>query len=62
MLKVKSYYDTEATVIGYQSGAGANRGKCTIHCITLPLLTVAVVGALVCKMKNGKEFLIGSGY
>lgn len=46
LLKVKTFLDAEATVIGYQQGTGRNR---------------SVVGALVARMQDGTEFRISSG-
>lgn len=46
LLKLKSYQDTEAEVIGYRPGKGKYLGK---------------VGALIVKTPEGKEFAIGSG-
>ncbi len=46
LLKLKSYQDTEAEVIGYRPGKGKYQG---------------MVGALVVKMPDGKTFAIGSG-
>lgn len=47
MLKVKSYSDAEATVIGHESGGGKFEGQ---------------MGALVCKSKDGLTFKIGTGF
>ncbi|HEY7773832.1 MAG TPA: DNA ligase [Marinagarivorans sp.] len=46
LLKVKSYRDAEATVVGYTKGKGKYRG---------------LVGALIVKLSNGITFNIGSG-
>ncbi|GGW56009.1 DNA ligase [Alishewanella tabrizica] len=46
LLKLKSYQDTEAIVIGYRPGKGKYQG---------------MVGALVVRTPEGKEFAIGSG-
>ncbi|KAI8621317.1 hypothetical protein BC830DRAFT_277038 [Chytriomyces sp. MP71] len=46
LLKVKSFYDAEAVVIGYEAGKGKNNG---------------VVGSLKCRMACGKEFKVGTG-
>lgn len=46
LLKLKSYQDTEAVVIGYRAGKGKYQG---------------MVGALVLKTPEGKTFAIGSG-
>ncbi|RCS73268.1 DNA ligase [Vibrio casei] len=46
LLKVKSYEDDEAIVIGYKSGNGKYKGK---------------VGSLWVKWKEGKTFYLGSG-
>lgn len=46
LLKVKSYEDDEAIVIGYKSGNGKYKGK---------------VGSLWVKWKDGKTFYLGSG-
>ncbi|KAL4489287.1 hypothetical protein ABPG72_006351 [Tetrahymena utriculariae] len=47
LLKVKTFTDEEATVIGSERG----EGRCS-----------DMMGALVCRMKNGTEFKIGSGF
>lgn len=46
LLKLKTYHDTEAEVIGYRPGKGKYKG---------------MVGALIVKTLQGKEFAIGSG-
>lgn len=46
LLKLKTYQDTEAEVIGYRPGKGKYQG---------------MVGALLVKMPDGKTFAIGSG-
>ncbi len=46
-LKVKSFYDTECTVVGYKEGKGKYKG---------------VLGSLTCKLTNGVLFNIGSGF
>ena len=46
LLKLKTYQDTEAEVIGYRPGKGKYQG---------------MVGALIVKMPDGKTFAIGSG-
>lgn len=47
ILKVKPYYDAEATVIDHVAGAGKFKG---------------VMGALLVKNKQGKTFKIGTGF
>ncbi|KAJ3554647.1 hypothetical protein NP233_g12374 [Leucocoprinus birnbaumii] len=46
LLKVKTFYDAEAIVIGHIGGKGKNKG---------------VTGALQCRMESGKTFSVGSG-
>lgn len=46
LLKLKPYFDDEATVIGYKAGQGQLKGK---------------TGALLVENKQGKRFAIGSG-
>jgi DNA ligase-1 len=46
LLKVKTFLDAEATVTGYEAGAGRHKGR---------------VGALVARFGNGKEFKVGTG-
>ncbi|EUC59263.1 ATP-dependent DNA ligase domain protein [Rhizoctonia solani AG-3 Rhs1AP] len=46
LLKVKTFYDGEAEVIGYEPGKGKHKG---------------VTGALKCVMATGKKFSVGSG-
>jgi DNA ligase-1 len=46
LLKVKSFRDAEAVVIGHEAGSGRNKGR---------------LGALLVEMPNGKRFAIGSG-
>ncbi|MFK5937848.1 MAG: DNA ligase [Sulfurimonas sp.] len=45
-LKVKTFKDTECTVIGYTEGNGKFKG---------------LVGAIICQLPNGIKFKIGSG-
>lgn len=47
LIKVKSYQDTEATVIGYKAGKGKFEG---------------LMGSLKVRTKKGIEFYIGSGF
>ncbi|PVZ70582.1 DNA ligase [Pelagibaculum spongiae] len=47
ILKVKSWHDSEGTVIGYVKGRGQFRG---------------MMGALKIKMPDGKTFSLGSGF
>jgi DNA ligase-1 len=46
LLKVKTFQDAEATVIGYESGTGRN---------------ALCVGALVAQLQDGTEFRVSSG-
>ncbi|ESK91269.1 dna ligase [Moniliophthora roreri MCA 2997] len=46
LLKVKTFYDAEAIVMGYEDGKNKYKG---------------VTGSLVCKMESGKKFNVGSG-
>lgn len=47
LLKVKSFADDEALVVGHERGAGRLAG---------------LVGALVCRTRAGATFKIGSGF
>jgi DNA ligase-1 len=47
LLKVKSFRDAEARVIGYEPGSGRHKGR---------------MGALVVQMANGVQFEIGTGF
>ena len=46
LLKVKSFKDAEATVIGHQAGSGKHKGR---------------VGALLVRLADGTEFAVGTG-
>ena len=46
LLKVKSFFDAEARVIGHQDGAGRHRGR---------------LGALLVELQDGTKFAVGSG-
>lgn len=46
LLKVKSFFDTEAKVVGHQPGAGKHKGR---------------VGALDCVLADGTRFACGTG-
>jgi DNA ligase-1 len=46
LLKVKSFKDEDATVIGHEGGKGKHKG---------------VLGSLRCRMANGVEFSVGTG-
>jgi DNA ligase 1 len=46
LLKVKSFHDDEAIITGYEPGKGKYQG---------------MVGSLVCLLKNGEVFKVGSG-
>jgi DNA ligase-1 len=45
-LKVKTFYDAEGVIIGYQPGRGKHKGR---------------VGALICRRPDGVEFEVGTG-
>ena len=47
LLKVKTFHDAEATVIGHQAGAGKHKGR---------------LGALLVRLPDGTEFAIGTGF
>jgi DNA ligase-1 len=47
LLKVKSFHDAEATVIGHQAGAGKHQGR---------------MGALLVRLPDGTDFAIGTGF
>src|SRR5687768_16471697 len=47
LLKVKSFHDAEATVIGHQPGAGRHKGR---------------LGALLVRLPDGTEFAVGTGF
>ena len=46
LLKVKSFFDAEARVVGHQAGAGRHRGR---------------LGALLVELQDGTGFAVGSG-
>ncbi len=46
VLKVKTFHDSECTVIGYKEGKGKFKN---------------LVGSIICKLLNGTEFKVGSG-
>lgn len=47
LLKVKTFYDSEATVVGYVRGKGRHKGR---------------MGAVLCQLDDGTEFAVGSGF
>jgi len=47
LLKVKSFKDDDAVVIGHQGGAGRHKGR---------------LGALLVRLANGTEFAVGTGF
>ena len=47
LLKVKTFHDAEATVLGHQAGAGRHKGR---------------MGALLVRLPDGTEFAIGTGF
>jgi DNA ligase-1 len=47
LLKVKSFHDDEARVIGHEPGKGRHKGR---------------LGALLVEMGNGKRFSVGTGF
>jgi DNA ligase-1 len=47
LLKVKSFRDAEAEVIGHQGGAGKHKGR---------------LGALLVRLPDGTEFAVGTGF
>jgi DNA ligase-1 len=47
LLKVKTFHDAEATVVGHQDGAGRHKGR---------------MGALLVRLPDGTDFSIGTGF
>ncbi len=47
LLKVKSFHDAEALVVGHQAGAGRHKGR---------------LGALLVRLPDGTDFAIGTGF
>jgi len=47
LLKVKTFHDTEARVIGHAPGTGKHKGR---------------LGALVCELPSGARFNVGTGF
>lgn len=47
LLKVKTFHDAEATIIGHQAGAGRHKGR---------------LGALLVRLPDSTEFAIGTGF
>jgi len=47
LLKVKTFHDAEATVVGHQAGAGRHKGR---------------LGALLVRLPDGTDFAIGTGF
>src|SRR6266478_1734495 len=47
LLKVKSFHDAEALVVGHQAGAGRHKGR---------------LGALLVRLADGTDFAIGTGF
>ena len=47
LLKVKTFHDAEATVIGHEPGRGKHSGR---------------LGAVVATLPNGKQFSVGTGF
>jgi DNA ligase-1 len=47
LLKVKTFRDAEATVVGHQAGAGKHKGR---------------LGALLVRLADGTEFAVGTGF
>lgn len=47
LLKVKTFHDTEARVVGHAPGTGKHKGK---------------LGALVCELPGGVRFNVGTGF
>jgi DNA ligase-1 len=47
LLKVKSFRDAEARVVGHEPGAGRHKGR---------------LGALLVELENGKRFAVGTGF
>jgi DNA ligase-1 len=47
LLKVKTFHDAEAVVVGHQAGAGRHKGR---------------MGALLARLPDGTDFAIGTGF
>lgn len=47
LLKIKTFHDAEATVVGHQAGAGRHQGR---------------LGALLVRLPDGTDFAIGTGF
>jgi DNA ligase-1 len=47
LLKVKTFHDAEAVVVGHQAGTGRHKGR---------------MGALLVRLPNGTDFAVGTGF
>ena len=47
LLKVKTFHDADALVVGHQAGAGRHKGR---------------MGALLVRLPNGTDFAVGTGF
>lgn len=47
LLKIKTFHDAEAVLVGHQAGAGRHKGR---------------MGALLVRLANGTDFAIGTGF
>ena len=67
LLKVKTFFDSEATVVGFRAGKGKHRGKIGALRVTIPE-TVQLTsgdgvrsGRKTCTLRRGVEFDVGTG-
>jgi DNA ligase 1 len=61
LLKVKTFFDAEATVIGYKDGKNSNKGLVgALECVVPEHVTLQI-GGKSCTLKKGTTFHVGSG-
>lgn len=61
LLKVKTFFDAEATVIGYRDGKNSNKGLVgALECVIPEHITLQI-GGKSCTLKKGTTFHVGSG-
>ena len=61
LLKVKTFFDSEATVIGTKPGKGKHRGRVGALIVRVPRTVNLTVGKKTCTLLGGTEFDVGTG-
>jgi DNA ligase 1 len=61
LLKVKTFFDAEAVVIGYKGGKNSNKGLVGALECSIPAHITLQIGGKACTLAKGTQFFVGTG-